>query len=271
MVDELELAGVGVLVFVDHDIAVLAPAGIQSIGMFPEQTQGQEDEVVEIDGIAGVESALVAAGHVFGQGTDRRVFEAAAAAAILELAEHGQHRARIGLLPLGRNLAQDLLHRGELVARVVDHEVLLVAQFFDVLPEDPDTQRMKGAKCGSFEEGILGCAGLTARLRHLGDHFIDPLEHLLGGLVGEGHRQDVPRGDALADHVGDAAGEGACLASAGAGQDQDRAGVGDHGGPLLRIERSQIKHGGGRMGRSGGGSRGTPKDSEGSPGISLRR
>ena len=259
MINELELAGVGVLIFVHHDIAVLAPAGLQGFGMFPEKPQGQEDEVVEVYGIAGVEGALVAASHVFGESADRGVFEAAAAAAILELAEHGQHGSGIGLFSLGRDLAQDLFHRGELVAGVVDDEVLLVAQFLDVLSEDPHTERVECAQGGAFEERVFRCPGILTRFAYLGDHLVDPLEHFLGGLVGEGHRQDVSRGDALADHVSNPASQGACLACAGSGQDEDRTGVGDNGGSLLRIERSQIKHGGRRMRRSGAGSRGTPR------------
>ena len=227
--------------------------------MFPEESQGQEDEVVEVDGIAGVEGALVAASHVFSQGANRRIFEAAAAAAILELAEHGQHGSGIGLFSLGRDLAQDLFHRGELVAGVVDDEVLLVAQFLDVLSEDPHTERVECAQGGAFKERVFRRPGILTGFAHLGDHLVDPLEHLLGCLVGEGHRQDVTGSDALAYHVGDPAGQGARLARAGSGQNQDRPGVGDHGCSLLRIERSQIKHGGRRMRRSGGGSRGTPR------------
>ena len=259
MIDELELAGIGVLVLVHHDIAVLAPAGLQGIGMFPEESQGQEDEVVEVHGVAGMEGALVAASHVLGECADRGVFETAPAAAVLELAEHGQHRSSIGLLSLGRDLAEDFLHRSELVAGVVDDEVLLIAQFLDVLPENPHTERVERAQGGAFEERVFRCPGILASFSYLGDHLVDPLEHLLGCLVGEGHRQDVSRSDALANHVGNPAGQGARLARAGSGQDEDRTGVGDHGCSLLRIERSQIKHGGGRMGRSGGGSRGTPR------------
>ena len=51
--------------------------------------------------------------------------------------------------------------------------------------------------------------------------------HLAGGLVGEGHRQDVVGRDAhLVDQVGDAVGQHARLARAGPGQHQHRAGSG---------------------------------------------
>ena len=67
--------------------------------------------------------------------------------------------------------------------------------------------------------------------------------------------------DALADHVGDPASQGARLARAGSGQDEDRTGVGDHGCSLLRIERSQIKHWGPEDEAQRYGVKGHPKAS----------
>ena len=56
----------------------------------------------------------------------------------------------------------------------------------------------------------------TDQLRH-------PAAHLVGGLVGEGDGQDLPRGGvAGGDQVGDAPGEHAGLARAGPGHDEQR-------------------------------------------------
>jgi hypothetical protein len=77
-----------------------------------------------------------------------------------------------------------------------------------------------------------------------GDHLIDALEHFPGGLVGEGDGEDLSWGDALGDHVGDAACEGARLAGARAREDQHWATVSDHGFALLRVQRVEIKHAG---------------------------
>ena len=75
----------------------------------------------------------------------------------------------------------------------------------------------------------------------LAEHLAEPEFHLARGLVGEGHRQDFVRPrPALAQDMGDARGEHARLAGAGAGQDQ-------HGSiqrldrlALLRIEPGKI-------------------------------
>ena len=56
-----------------------------------------------------------------------------------------------------------------------------------------------------------------------GHERLDALPHLAGGLVGEGDGQDVARPHALLEQVGDAAGDDARLAAAGAGEDQQRA------------------------------------------------
>ena len=50
----------------------------------------------------------------------------------------------------------------------------------------------------------------------------DPIEHLARGFVGEGEEQDVARIDAILEQVGDAISQGARLAAARAGDDQQR-------------------------------------------------
>ena len=72
----------------------------------------------------------------------------------------------------------------------------------------------------------------------------DALLHLARGLVGEGHRQDLRGvGEAGGDEVGDAGGEHARLAGAGAGQHQHGAVGGLDGAALLRVEAGQIGRG----------------------------
>ena len=72
----------------------------------------------------------------------------------------------------------------------------------------------------------------------LADEADDPLAQLGGGPVGEGDREDPPRGDVLdADQVGDPVGQDAGLARAGAGEDQQRALGRRDGARLLGVER----------------------------------
>ena len=68
------------------------------------------------------------------------------------------------------------------------------------------------------------------------EQLLDALGHLGGGLVGEGDGEDGIRRDALRlNEIGDAVGDDAGLARAGAGQDEQRAVRGLDGGALLRI------------------------------------
>ena len=60
--DELELRGVGVLVFVHHHVAVLRAAGLQRVGMLAEEPQREQDQIVEIHGVAGAQGGFVALG-----------------------------------------------------------------------------------------------------------------------------------------------------------------------------------------------------------------
>ena len=70
------------------------------------------------------------------------------------------------------------------------------------------------------------------------------LPHLLGGFVGEGDREDVPRRHAFfGDQVGDAMSDDARLAGAGAGENQQRAFGCLDGFALLFVEgRQEISH-----------------------------
>ena len=82
------------------------------------------------------------------------------------------------------------------------------------------------------------------------------LEHLLGRAAGEGQQQDALGVDARGDQVGDAVGERARLAAAGAGDDQQRAVAVRDGLALLGVQLVQPRivfvsgcHGGWKTGR----------------------
>src|SRR5207249_4494871 len=101
---------------------------------------------------------------------------------------------------------EQLLHQALLVVGVVDGEIALVAERLDFAAQDADAERMEG------RDQRLGRPFRTEEAVHA-------LAHLVGGLVGERHRQDVlgTRG-AVTDQVGDAVRDDARLAAPGAGQ-----------------------------------------------------
>ena len=96
------------------------------------------------------------------------------------------------------------------------------AQRFDVAPQHAHAERVKGRDHG------LGDGESANQLVHA-------LDHLAGGLVGEGDGEDGLRHHAqVLDQMGDAVGDDARLAAARAGQDQHRAVGGFDGFALLR-------------------------------------
>ncbi len=68
------------------------------------------------------------------------------------------------------------------------------------------------------------------------DERADALAHLGGGLVGERDGEDPRRVHAVVDEVGDAVREHPGLARAGAGDDEQRAGLVDDGVELVGVE-----------------------------------
>ena len=68
--NQLELRGVGVLIFVHHDVLVFRAAGFERVGMLAEQAQREQNQIVEVHGVAGVQRGFVALGNVLRQRAD---------------------------------------------------------------------------------------------------------------------------------------------------------------------------------------------------------
>ena len=202
--------------------------------MLAEQAQRQQDQIVEIHRVAGVQRGFIALGNMLGQCANAFITEDfGVLAAVLELAQHRQHRAGIGLFALGGNGGEDFLHRRELFRFVVDDEILFVAELLYVLAQNADAKGMERAD-GRTVAFLLGLA--------LRQQLVHALLHFACGLVGERHAENVAGRDAALDHVRDAKSDDARLARARAGEDEHRAFDGLGGHALLRVERVQIHH-----------------------------
>ena len=209
--DQFVLGAVGVLVFVHQQVADAPLPGFEQVRLFGEEARRQADEVVEIDGVVGVEAALVVGVKAGEIGLE----------VVLGLAQ-GLGGLDEGILPGG----DAVLHRGgrEGVGLAHRAQVLLDDRLGILGVEEGEAGAQPGAvvvaaqqvQAQGVEGGDAQAAGVTAL-----EQAADPFLHLPGRLVGEGDGGDVARRQAALPHqVGDLAGDDPGLARAGAGQDQ---------------------------------------------------
>ena len=204
------LAGVGVLVFVDEQVAHLVLPLFENVGVLFEELYRQQDQVIEVHRVERLERALVVGvddggglflgiARVF-QGLGRQdqvVFPGADH--VLDLVD-----AVVACV----FLLHDVGHQGFDVGLVEDRETGFVAQPRMLLADDVKAQVVKGAdgQAATFAGTQQGA---------------DPLFHLARGLVGKGHGDDVLGADAaVLDQVRDLAGDHAGLAGASTGEHQ---------------------------------------------------
>ncbi len=238
------LRDVGVLVFVDQQVAEAPVVVGEDFGVAGQQRQIVQQEIAEIDGVDGLEPFLItpvechraAVGKTVGIGARKLV---GAEAAILPALDDPQQHARrpaplVDVLGL-----QDLLQQANLVVGVEDGKARFEPGGLGVAAQDARGDRMKGAE----PEAVGGAA----------DHRLEALAHLARRLVGEGDRQQFGRKSAAGgEDMGQPRGQHPGLAGAGAGQHQDRAVDRFDRAQLRVVEAGEIGRGGdGRAGQSG--------------------
>ena len=232
-VDDLRLQGVGVLVFVHQRVAEALLEVARHVGRGPEHLEPVLEEIVVID------DALLPFAFAIG---------------------HGESNDEIGeLLVLGIETRDCLAERALGVARKTDDlEQRAGPRMRLFLEEAPvlfvghlteEALRFVGVEDG---EGAGETHDLAVDAQDLvpdvvkgaapepvgfdAGQVLHPVEHLPGGLVGEGEEEDLVRPDALAEQMGDAVGEGARLAGTGASQHEQRPRRGGDRGVLFIVE-----------------------------------
>ena len=224
------LAGIGVLVFVHQQVADAVLPLLEDVGVFLEELDRQQDQVVEVHRVVRLERALV-----------------------VQVDDGG------GLLLGAARLGQGLVGQNQVVLPAVDEVLDLVRTVVAgiLLLHDVGEQRLDVAVIEDREAGLVAQArvfladdvhaqvvesghGKAARLAAL-EQGADALLHLPRRLVGEGHGDDVTGLDAAVLHqVGDLAGDHAGLAGAGTGEHQQGAADVVHGFLLPRIESGHV-------------------------------
>ena len=185
------LRDVGVLVFVDQDVAEAAVVVGQHVGVVQEQRQAVQQQIAEIGGVQLLQAVLIlrvdlhgaAVGEVAALG--RRDLVGRQAAILPALDDAGEHAGRPALVVDAFGL-QQLLQQADLVVGVEDGEIGLQPDQLGMAAQHARADGMEGAE----PQPVGGAADLAA----------DPLPHLARRLVGEGDGQDLagkgPAGDA---------------------------------------------------------------------------
>ena len=144
--------------------------------------------------------------------------------AVLPVVDQPGELARRPALLVDALRLDDLLHQADLVVGVEDGEVALQPRHLGVAAQHAGADRVEGAE------------PLHA-LDHAADQIADAVLHLARRLVGEGDGEDLPGlGAAGGEQMGDAGGEHARLAGAGAGEHQHRPLGRLHRGALLGVQ-----------------------------------
>ena len=226
---QLVLGVVGVLVLVHEDVTELAAVVVRDFRELLEQKDGAANQVVKVEGVGGAQTLRVD-GVNLRDGLLVRV-----------IACHA------GCVPFGAD--QLVLQRGDAVAHGLGGELLGVqVELFN----NEAQQALRVGRIVDSEGGLqTQRGGLTAQHAHaeavegrdphvLGaraDQRLDTFTHFGGSLIGEGDGENLAGGRAVGcEQVGDAVGEHAGLAGAGARDDeQGRAGV-QHGFFLAFVE-----------------------------------
>ena len=236
--DDDVLGVVGVLVLVHQDVFEQLLVARQHVRGVAQQDVGLQKQVVEVHRTVALAALAVDIVDIAELGDLRlpvfggidRVGEVGAGRHQAVLGVGDTRGDEVGLVFLVREVqfADDGLDEVLAVRGLVDRKRLGETDLFGVLAQDARKDRVERTH-----------ADIAAAV--IGDHLRDALAHLLGGLVGEGERQDVEGRHALLDHIGDARGQHARFARTGAGDDERRGVVIDHGIALCGVQALQYR------------------------------
>ena len=231
--DNRILGIIGVLILVDEDVFELLLIAGQHVGAVAQQDVGLQQQIVEVHRAVTLAALAVDVVDVAELGNLRlpvlggagRIGQVGARRDEAVFGIGNARRQHVGLVLLVRKVqfADDRLQEVLAVAGFVDRERVGEPDLPGVLPQDTRKNRVERTH-----------ADITAAV--VGQHLRNALAQLLGGLVGEGQRQNIPGLYALFDHVCYTRGQHAGLARPGARDDERRRVVIDHGIPLGGVQ-----------------------------------
>ena len=248
------LALVGVLIFVDEQIAEAVAVPAQDVGVGAKDAQHVEQQVAKIAGVQGLQALLILRIEL-GAATGREGFGFSGVdllgspAAILPAVDEAGELTRGPALLVEAGGLDQLLQDAQLIVGVEDREVGVEADELGVAAQHARGDGMEGPEP---RHALERSAGQSA----------DALAHFAGGFIGEGDGEDLAwPGAASRDQMREPGGQRGGLAGAGASKNEDGPLGRQHGLALGRVEpldigrigghRRQFRH----LGQVGGGER----------------
>jgi hypothetical protein len=225
--EQAVLGVVGVLVLVDEHVAEGGGVAGADLGEELEDVDRAHQQVVEVHGVHAVQVALVEVVDVgdglLEEGADLLAVGLGVAQLVLGVGDLMLHGRRGEALGVDAELVDAALDQAARVGGVVDRVLTGVAE---------------ARSLGAQQARARGVEGHDPHApRRVAEQELDALAHLLCGLVGEGDGEQLAGTRPPGLHEpGDAVGEHAGLARAGAGQDEQRPFAVRDGVALGRVE-----------------------------------
>lgn len=216
------LGDIGVLILVHQHVAETTLILGEDFRVLPPKAQRLQQQIAEIGGVERLQPLLIgsvkrAAAPVGEGGSFPGRHLVGREAPVLPAVNPDRELASRPALLVDVGGLDHLLHQADLVIHIEDREIRFQADELRVTAQDFGADRVERAEPGHA-------------FRHGAQQSPDPFLHLTGGLVGEGHRENVGRpGAPGGDEMGDARGEHARLAGTGAGKHEQR--------PVERLDR----------------------------------
>jgi len=231
---EVVLDEVGVLEFVDEGVAEAALVALGDLGLGVEEVDGTGEEVVEVEGVVLFEGGFVvlveAADDFFKVVAGAVAIFGDGEAFVLGAGDGAADGAGAVVLRVDAEVGEGSADDEVLVGVVIDDEFTGDADGGAVDAEDAGAGAVEGAEGHAFG-GLANESG-------------DAVAEFAGGFLGKGDAEDLVGSDALfLDEPGDAVGDDAGFAAAGAGDDEEGA-AGMRGGFRLGGVEAVEKGGG---------------------------
>jgi len=202
--DKLKLCGIGILVFIHHNITKSFLIIFQYIATVLEKFYSFYNQIVEIQCVISSQGTLVFSvdlGYFFLVKICSCIHEHLiwCDQFILGMGNLCQKRAFFVFLGIDIQFAADFFHKGLLVIGIVNGKISIITQAVYVPSQNANTGGMKG--------------GYPDAASHLSCDLVYSFSHLLGCLIGKGNGQYVPWIYVfLCDQIGDPVGQYSGLA-----------------------------------------------------------